>query len=39
MRPDRMYAGVLCLTVIGYVLNALFVGVERRLIAWDRQAE
>ena len=37
MRPDRMYAGVLCLAVIGYGLNALFVGIERRLIAWDRQ--
>jgi ABC-type nitrate/sulfonate/bicarbonate transport system permease component len=39
MRPDQMYAGVLCLAVIGYVLNALFVGIERRLIAWDRQEE
>jgi ABC-type nitrate/sulfonate/bicarbonate transport system permease component len=37
MRPDQMYAGVLCLAVIGYVVNALFVGIERRLIAWDRQ--
>jgi ABC-type nitrate/sulfonate/bicarbonate transport system permease component len=37
MRPDQMYAGVLCLAVIGYVMNALFVGIERRLIAWDRQ--
>jgi ABC-type nitrate/sulfonate/bicarbonate transport system permease component len=37
MRPDRMYAGVLCLAVIGYLLNVLFVGIERRLIAWDRQ--
>jgi hypothetical protein len=32
-----MYAGVLCLAGTGYALNALFVGVERRLIAWDRQ--
>jgi ABC-type nitrate/sulfonate/bicarbonate transport system permease component len=36
MRPDQMYAGVLCLACIGYALNALFVGVERRLIAWDQ---
>jgi ABC-type nitrate/sulfonate/bicarbonate transport system permease component len=37
MRPDQMYAGVLCLAAIGYALNALFVGIERRLIAWDQQ--
>ena len=37
MRPDQMYAGVLCLAGIGYALNALFVGIERRLIAWDQQ--
>jgi ABC-type nitrate/sulfonate/bicarbonate transport system permease component len=39
MRPDQMYAGVLCLAVIGYVLNVLFVGIERRLIAWNRQGK
>lgn len=37
MRPDQMYAAVLWLAIMGYVLNALFVGIERRLIAWDRQ--
>jgi ABC-type nitrate/sulfonate/bicarbonate transport system permease component len=39
MRPDQMYAGVLCLAVIGYVLNVLFVGIEHRLIAWNRQGK
>jgi ABC-type nitrate/sulfonate/bicarbonate transport system permease component len=39
MRPDQMYAGVLCLAVVGYGLNWVFLGIERRLIAWDRQAE
>jgi len=39
MRPDQMYAGVVCLAAIGYGLNALFVTIESRLIAWDRQEE
>lgn len=34
MRPAEMYAAVLCLAVLGYVLNRGFLAVEARLIFW-----
>ncbi len=34
MRPADMYAAVLCLAAVGYLLNRCFLGVEARLIAW-----
>lgn len=33
--PD-VYAGVLTIAVVGYLLNALFVLIEGRLLAWHR---
>jgi ABC-type nitrate/sulfonate/bicarbonate transport system permease component len=36
LRSERMYALVLCLMVIGYVLNAAFVKVERAALFWNR---
>ena len=30
----EMYAGVLSLCILGYILNRLFVAVERRLMGW-----
>ena len=34
LRPDEMYAAVLCLAIVGYLLNRGFVAVERRLLHW-----
>lgn len=34
MRPAQMYAAVLCLAVLGYLLNRGFLAVETRLIFW-----
>jgi ABC-type nitrate/sulfonate/bicarbonate transport system permease component len=34
MRPAEMYAAVLCLAAVGYLLNRGFLAVEARLIAW-----
>jgi ABC-type nitrate/sulfonate/bicarbonate transport system permease component len=34
MKPAEMYAAVLCLAVVGYVLNRGFLAVEARLIFW-----
>ncbi|NNM72574.1 ABC transporter permease [Enterovirga aerilata] len=34
LRPDAMYAAVLCLAVTGYVLNRLFLIGEARLMPW-----
>jgi ABC-type nitrate/sulfonate/bicarbonate transport system permease component len=34
MRPAEMYAAVLCLAGVGYLLNRCFLAVEARLIAW-----
>ena len=30
----EMFAGVLTLAVVGYVLNRLFVAIENRVLAW-----
>ncbi len=32
MRPDQMYAAIICLAALGYGLNRAFVSVERRLV-------
>lgn len=34
MRPAEMYAAVLCLAAVGYLLNRGFLALEARLIAW-----
>jgi ABC-type nitrate/sulfonate/bicarbonate transport system permease component len=34
LRPDQMYAAVLCLAVIGYLLNRGFIALERRVLHW-----
>ena len=36
MRTSEMYAAILLLAVIGYLLNGLFVACEARLIHWYR---
>ena len=38
LRPDAMYAAVLCLALTGYVLNRLFLAGEARLIPWMGRA-
>jgi len=39
MQPAKMYAAILCLAALGYLLNRGFVLVEDRLVAWDRRSE
>jgi ABC-type nitrate/sulfonate/bicarbonate transport system permease component len=34
LRPEDMYAAILLLAIVGYALNRLFVGLERRLLPW-----
>lgn len=34
MRPAEMYAAVICLAAVGYLLNRSFLAVEARLIVW-----
>jgi ABC-type nitrate/sulfonate/bicarbonate transport system permease component len=34
----EMWSGILLLGILGYVLNALFVVVERRVLRWHRGA-
>lgn len=34
LRPHEMYAAVLCLMVVGYALNHLFLAIERRFLFW-----
>ncbi|MGB6447620.1 MAG: ABC transporter permease [Xanthobacteraceae bacterium] len=34
LRPDEMYAAVLCLAVVGYLLNRGFLFMERRILHW-----
>lgn len=38
LRPERMYAVVLCLMVIGYALNAGFLRIERAALFWNRSS-
>jgi ABC-type nitrate/sulfonate/bicarbonate transport system permease component len=33
-----MWSGILLLGILGYVLNGIFVLVERRLLRWHRGA-
>ncbi len=35
-RVPEVYAGVLTIAVLGYLLNVAFVAVEGRLLAWHR---
>ena len=35
-RVPEVYAGVLTIAVVGYLLNAAFVAIEGRLLAWHR---
>lgn len=39
MRAGDMYAAILLLSAIGYLLNRLFLAVERRAIRWAHRAE
>ncbi len=39
MRPDQMYAAVICLAALGYGLNWAFVSIERRLVGWDQRQD
>jgi ABC-type nitrate/sulfonate/bicarbonate transport system permease component len=34
----EMWSGILLLGILGYALNLLFAGVERRVLAWHREA-
>lgn len=38
MQPAPMYAAVVCLAVVGYGLNRLILGIERRAVPWHGQA-
>lgn len=38
LRAEAMYGAVLCLMVIGYLLNRGFLALERRLLPWYRRA-
>ena len=35
-RVPEVYAGVLTIAVLGYILNALFVAIEGRVLGWHR---
>jgi ABC-type nitrate/sulfonate/bicarbonate transport system permease component len=39
MRADDMYAAIILLSAIGYLLNRLFLAVESRSIHWARVLE
>jgi ABC-type nitrate/sulfonate/bicarbonate transport system permease component len=39
MHPDQMYSAIICLAVVGYVLNGAFRLVESRLIPWHHRQE
>jgi ABC-type nitrate/sulfonate/bicarbonate transport system permease component len=34
VRPQEMYASILLLAFSGYLLNRIFVKIEKRLIHW-----
>jgi ABC-type nitrate/sulfonate/bicarbonate transport system permease component len=38
MRPGEMYAAILMLAVLGYVLNLCMLAVERRVLHWYQRA-
>src|SRR3712207_7694156 len=35
----QMWSGIFLLAILGYVLNALFLLVERRVLRWHRRSE
>jgi ABC-type nitrate/sulfonate/bicarbonate transport system permease component len=35
LKPEEMYAAVICISVIGYTLNAGFIRLEHRLLHWQ----
>jgi ABC-type nitrate/sulfonate/bicarbonate transport system permease component len=35
-KVKEMFAGVVALAIVGYALNALFLGIESRVMAWHR---
>ncbi len=37
LRPEEMYAAVLCISVVGYGLNRGFIRLERRLLDWHQK--
>jgi ABC-type nitrate/sulfonate/bicarbonate transport system permease component len=39
MRPEDMYAAIILLSAIGYLLNRLFLAIESRSIHWARALE
>jgi ABC-type nitrate/sulfonate/bicarbonate transport system permease component len=39
LRPEEMYAAVLCIAVVGYLLNMGFVLLERRILRWHQRAD
>jgi len=39
MRPDEMYAAIICLAAVGYLLNKGFRVLESRLIAWNQRQD
>jgi ABC-type nitrate/sulfonate/bicarbonate transport system permease component len=39
MRADDMYAAIILLSGVGYLLNRLFLAVEARSIHWARVLE
>jgi ABC-type nitrate/sulfonate/bicarbonate transport system permease component len=34
MRADAMYASVMCLALSGYILNRIFLLLERAVLRW-----
>jgi NitT/TauT family transport system permease protein len=36
LRPDLMFADLLTLSIIGFGINALLVGIEHRMFGWAR---
>jgi ABC-type nitrate/sulfonate/bicarbonate transport system permease component len=39
LKPERMYAGVICVAAVGYLMNAGFIAIERRLLFWSRSSD
>ena len=39
MRADDMYAAIILLSAIGYLLNRLFLVIEAKAIHWSRELD
>jgi ABC-type nitrate/sulfonate/bicarbonate transport system permease component len=39
LKPERMYAGVICVAAVGYCMNVGFIAIERRLLFWSRSTD